>query len=103
MSLLLLMATGLAGATPAVVDRIEGQRAVVELQPLSAPDPAFVDLPLALLPPGTREGDRLTLRIERSPPRAAARTTPASGPQPSGDSHVPLSPTVPHGGRDRRP
>lgn len=40
------------------VDRIEGQVAVVEL------DSRTIDLPLALLPPGTKEGSLLKLVLD---------------------------------------
>jgi hypothetical protein len=40
------------------VDRIEGQVAVVEL------DSHTIDLPLALLPPGTKEGSVLKLVLD---------------------------------------
>jgi hypothetical protein len=45
-----------------VVDRVEGEIAVVE-----AADGLFVDLPLTLLPPGTTEGDRVLLSARRPP------------------------------------
>lgn len=43
-----------------VVDRLEGTLAVVELR-----IGVLVDVPLAVLPPGTREGDRLLLARHR--------------------------------------
>lgn len=43
-----------------IVDRVEGGVAAVELRDLS-----IVHLPVALLPPGVREGDRLAVRARR--------------------------------------
>ncbi len=45
-----------------VVDRIEGGRAVLEI------DGKTLDIPVAFLPPGAKEGDvlRLTLETERT-------------------------------------
>lgn len=45
-----------------VVDRVEGDVAVVE-----AADGALFDWPVAALPPGAREGDRLVVRVRRGP------------------------------------
>jgi len=46
----------------ATIDRIEGTVAVV----LSREDESVrVNIPVSLLPPGSREGDILTIRIER--------------------------------------
>jgi hypothetical protein len=59
---------------PATVDRIEGDVAVLELDP-----DTFLDLPARRLPPGTREGDRLRLRIRRGAPAGTApRTSPTA-------------------------
>jgi len=46
----------------ATIDRIEGTVAVV----ISREDESVrVNIPVSLLPPGSREGDILTIRIER--------------------------------------
>jgi hypothetical protein len=65
---------------PLVVDRIEGELAVVE-----APDGALLDLPLAWFPPDLEEGDRFpppspppspgTARCLQPTSREAALTT----------------------------
>lgn len=44
-----------------IVDRVEGDRAVLEI------GGERVDVPLAALPAGTREGDRLLLTREPAP------------------------------------
>ncbi|MBL8615144.1 MAG: DUF3006 domain-containing protein [Deltaproteobacteria bacterium] len=49
-----------------IVDRIEGELAVVLVGELS------VDLPLAALPPGVREGARLRLELRPAADPAAA-------------------------------
>ncbi|NOY26831.1 MAG: DUF3006 domain-containing protein [Oligoflexia bacterium] len=54
----LLGAGTLAVALHLTIDRIEGDWAVVEW-----PDGTFSDLPLALFPTGTREGQSLVLRV----------------------------------------
>ena len=46
-----------------VVDRIVDEVAVVEWSPS-----CVLDVPLLWLPPGLREGDRLSLRFRRLPP-----------------------------------
>jgi hypothetical protein len=48
----------LAAPVTLVVDRIEGAYAVVEV-----PDGRLLDVPYDLLPPGTREGDRVRMRV----------------------------------------
>jgi hypothetical protein len=45
---------------PAILDRIEGQTAVLEIEGRETPVPA------AWLPPDTREGDVLSVRIRRA-------------------------------------
>lgn len=64
----------------AVVDRVEGDVAAVELEDLT-----IVDLPLVLLPPDIEEGDRLELQVlrKRAPsarraPRRALRPAPTT-------------------------
>ena len=49
-----------------VVDRIEGEVAVLELSGRS------VDVPLTELPPGVKEGDRLSFVVLAPPPDEAA-------------------------------
>lgn len=58
-----------------VVDRIEGSRAVLEL------DGERVDVPVSILPPDTREGDILSLARDLAA-IAAAAPPPASPPKP---------------------
>lgn len=59
-----------------VVDRIEGGVAAVELEDLS-----IVHLPVALLPQGVREGDRLEVRARRiGGARGARRAVRVRGP-----------------------
>jgi hypothetical protein len=53
--------------TIAVVDRVEGELAVLETV-----DEALVDVPLALFPNGLREGDRVLLAACPSPSRVAS-------------------------------
>ncbi|MFY9800404.1 MAG: DUF3006 domain-containing protein [Methanoregula sp.] len=48
----------------ATIDRIEGSIAVLIVH---GDDPLRVNVPVLLLPPGCREGDILTLDIERDP------------------------------------
>jgi hypothetical protein len=78
----LALAAAAAARTPvpATVDRIEGDIAVIELD-----TETFLDLPARRLPPGTREGDRLRLRIRRGAPagdrpRTITRARPLAGP-----------------------
>lgn len=49
-----------------VVDRIEGDRAVLDL------GSERVDLPLSALPTGLKEGDRLSITVEAAPALSAA-------------------------------
>ena len=49
-----------------VVDRIEGDRAVLDL------GSERVDLPLSALPAGLKEGDRLSIQVEAAPTLSAA-------------------------------
>ena len=58
-----------------VVDRIEGSRAVLEL------DGERVDVPVSILPPDTREGDILSLARDLAA-IAAAAPPPAAPPKP---------------------
>jgi hypothetical protein len=60
----------------AVVDRIEGEVAVLEWQDLT-----FAEVPVEVLPPGVEEGDRLVLHARSLPPSSVAR---ASGTRPRG-------------------
>ena len=54
----------------ATVDRIEGEHAVLEWS-----EGSWSSLPVQLLPPGVREGDRLRLRLHRKRVRGL-RTSP---------------------------
>ena len=54
----------LQAGEPVIVDRIEGELAVVEW-----PDRAFTEIPLAALPPGVQEGDRLVIAARSAPRR----------------------------------
>lgn len=75
----LALATAAAARAPVsvTVDRIEGEIAVIELDL-----DTFLDLPARRLPPGTREGDRLRLRIRRGAPAGPhARTHPRARPK----------------------
>lgn len=56
----------------AVVDRIEGPMAVLEVSPVTV-----VDVPVALLPCPIREGDRLRVRVGRRHLRVRVRPAPA--------------------------
>lgn len=72
---LVLGAQLLGARVHATVDRLEDGFAVVELH-----EDAFIDVPLALLPPAVREGDRLVFRRRRGHTRvrlARLRRTPA--------------------------
>jgi len=60
----------------AMIDRIEGTIAVL----ISCEDEAVrLNLPAALLPPGTREGDIITLSIERDAEATRAAKERVSG------------------------
>lgn len=69
--------------TPVIIDRIEEDVAVVELRA-----DLFVDMPLALLPAGVREGDRLVLdcRLLTLSDAPAWGFSPASAPAPFGST-----------------
>lgn len=43
-----------------IIDRFEGNFAVVEL-----PDMTFADMPISLVPKGTKEGDVLSIKIDK--------------------------------------
>jgi hypothetical protein len=47
----------------AFIDRIEGDHAVIHIED----DPAQLDIPLRLLPEGSREGSWLTISFELDP------------------------------------
>jgi hypothetical protein len=58
----------LAIGTIVVIDRIEGPLAVVEWR-----DAHLTEVPVVVLPPGVREGDRVLLRTRTLPPPSVAR------------------------------
>jgi hypothetical protein len=59
----------------AVIDRIEGETAVV----LFEPGELRADIPLAVLPPGSREGSLLTVNFELDPQGEALRRSEIAG------------------------
>ena len=69
-TLLILGARLGAASFDAVIDRIEGEVAVIEL-----PNAALCDLPVAWLPPPAREGDRLRVRLGPRGTRVRLRRT----------------------------
>ena len=58
------------------IDRIEGTVAVLIL---NEDESVRVNVPVSLLPPGCREGDILTIRIERDIPATEAAQERVSG------------------------
>lgn len=68
-----------------VVDRFEGERAVLEV------DGEMVDIPRSALPPGTREGDRLRwVREDSDLDDARARLRRLKARTPAGSDEIDL-------------
>lgn len=53
-----------------IIDRFEGEFAVVEL-----PDKKMINMPKALLPKGAKEGDVLSIRIDKDETKRRKRET----------------------------